>query len=210
MKCELVHITPSAEKQIVYCARVSNPKNQDNYKTAPKLIEYCIKNKHWSIFEMASMCIEVETSRAIAAQILRHKSMNFQEFSQRYADVSELGFEECEPRRQDEKNRQNSIDDLSSQDKMWFKDTMQNLQDQSKQAYAEALNRGIAKECARFLLPLSTTTRMYVMGNIRSWVHYIELRAANGTQLEHRMIAEECKKIFIKELPNVAKALEWK
>lgn len=210
MKVKLIHSTTHAEEEIVYAARVSNPKNQNNMDTAPKLIKYLIKHKHWSPFEMASMCVEIETSRAIAAQILRHRSFSFQEFSQRYADVSDLGFELVEPRRQDTKNRQNSIADLPAEDCDWFLNTMIGIQETAKLAYNEALKRGVAKEQARFLLPLNTTTRLYMHGNVRSWVHYIDLRCANGTQKEHQEIAEECKKIFNKQFPAIAEALEWK
>jgi thymidylate synthase (FAD) len=210
MKVDLVHITPKAEEQIVYTARVSNPSNQSNMDTAPRLIKYLIKHKHWSPFEMSSMCLEIETSRAIAAQILRHRSFVFQEFSQRYSSIEDLGFELYEPRRQDLKNRQNSINDLSPEDQDWYLNTMIDINEQAKLAYKEALNRGIAKECARFLLPLNTKTRIYVNGSVRSWIHYIQVRTDPSTQLEHREIAEECKRIFVEQLPNVAEALEWK
>lgn len=210
MKVKLIHITPDVENVISYCARVSNPKNQSNYNTASKLLKYCIKHKHWSIFEMGSMCIEIETSRAIAAQILRHRSFSFQEWSQRYSDSSTLGFELYRARRQDAKNRQNSIDDLNPLVAGSFELAQQFLYNTSKVLYKGFLKMGVAKESARFLLPLNTSTRFYMHGNIRSWLHFIELRTGNGTQKEHMEIAEECKKIFIKEMPNISEALGWK
>lgn len=206
MKVELIHITPKAEKHISYCARVSNPSNQKNTEYE-KLLAYCIKHQHWSIFEMANMCVEITTSRAISAQILRHKSFSFQEFSQRYSNVSE--FEEYNARRQDLKNRQNSIDDLSIETKAWFHQAQEIAITISSDLYTEAIDKGIAKEQARFLLPLSTRTRLYMNGSIRSWIHYITLRTDPSTQLEHRVIAEECKKIFKDNLPVVSKALNW-
>lgn len=206
MKVQLVHITPESEKVISYCARVSNPKNQDN-PNYEKLLAYCIKNQHWSIFEMATMCIEITTSRAISAQILRHKSFSFQEFSQRYAEATE--FETYKARKQDLKNRQNSTDDLEANTKAWFHWKQKELQKDAKAAYDLALEKGIAKESARFLLPLSTQTKLYMHGTVRSWIHYINLRTANGTQQEHKEIAEECKRIFKEQLPLIAKALEW-
>lgn len=205
MNTKLISITPDAEKTIMYTARVSNPNNQTS--TNPKLLEYCIKHGHWSIFEMANMCVEIETSRAIAAQILRHRSFSFQEFSQRYAEA--LGFEEYPARRQDQKNRQNSIDDMSEEDKQWFKDAQHQIRGVSWNLYLEALRRGVAKEQARFLLPLSTKTKLYMNGSIRSWLHYLDLRCANGTQLEHKEIADSIKAIFIKELPIIAEAKGW-
>jgi thymidylate synthase (FAD) len=204
---KLVAITPDAEKIISYCARVSNPANQENYNTASKLLAYCIKNGHWSVFEMANMVIEIKTGRDIAPQILRHRSFSFQEFSQRYAAAN--SYIERQARRQDLKNRQNSLDDLSSETKAWFKEKQQLTWDAQYEAYEEALEKGIAKECARSLLPLNTETTMYMNGTIRSWIHYIELRSDIATQLEHREIAEGCKAVFCKELPNVAAALGW-
>jgi thymidylate synthase (FAD) len=205
MKVKLISITPDAEKTIMYCARVSNPKNQDSENT--KLLDYCIKHGHWSVFEMAHMTVEITTSRAIAAQILRHKSFSFQEFSQRYAEAQE--FETYNARSQDPKNRQNSIDDMSQEDKQWFFEAQVTIQEQSMILYEAALNRGIAKEQARFLLPLSTQTKLYMSGSIRSWLHYLDVRCGSGTQLEHVEIANEIKKIFIEQLPVIAKAKGW-
>lgn len=197
----------TAEELIGYIARVSNPSNQLNMDTVPKLIKYCIKNKHWSPFEHAHMTLEIETSRGIAAQILRHRSFTFQEFSQRYSEVTE--FETYEARRQDTKNRQNSINDMSPEDNQWFYDTQQIVNESSYTYYQQALQKGIAKEQARFLLPLSTQTTLYMTGSVRSWIHYIELRTDPSTQLEHREIAEACKGIFVGQFPNIAAALEW-
>jgi len=196
-----------AQELISYTARVSNPSNQSNKNTSAKLINYLIKNKHWSPLEMASMCIEITTSRGISPQILRHRSFSFQEFSQRYAEVT--NFVIYPARRQDNKNRQNSVDDMSQQDKDWFFTEQKFIQQQCEDAYNSALARGIAKEQARFLLPLGTQTKLYMSGTIRSWVHYISLRAAHGTQKEHMEIAEGCKKIFNEQFPDVAKALGW-
>lgn len=204
MNTRLVWITPDAEKQIMYCARVSNPKNQNSENT--KLLNYCIREGHWSIFEMANMCVEIETSRAIAAQILRHRSFSFQEFSQRYAKTQ--GFENYEARRQDKTNRQNSIDDMSEEDKDWFRDAQLHVQAFCDASYNEALARGIAREQARFLLPLNTKTKLYMNGTIRSWLHYLQLRRGNGTQLEHQEIANSIWDMFKNEMPIVAKAIE--
>lgn len=205
MNVKLISVTPDCEKTMMYCARVSNPANQDSTNT--KLLDYCIKNNHWSVFEMGNMIVEIETSRAIAAQILRHRSFSFQEFSQRYAEVRD--FEVYEARRQDTKNRQNSIDDMAEEDKLWFESAQKNIRDISAQLYNKALDLGIAKEQARFLLPLSATTKLYMNGTVRSWLHYLDLRTANGTQLEHKEIAEAIKKIFIEQFPVIAKAKEW-
>lgn len=206
MKTALIHITPECEKHIAYCARVSSSDpNNPNYA---KLLAYCIKNKHWSVFEMGSMCIEITTSRAIAQQILRHRSFHFQEFSQRYAKIQE--FETYLPRRQDPINRQNSIDDMNQKTRDWFLKTQDILIMQCKAFYADALSLGIAKEQARFLLPLGVQTKMFMHGTIRDWIHYIELRIGNGTQKEHIDIAKEIQQIFIKELPIIAVALGWK
>jgi len=209
-KIELISITPDAEKTIAYCARVSNPKNQ-NSEQYSKLLKYCIDHGHWSIFEMANMVLEIETTRGIAAQILRHRSFSFQEFSQRYADASFLAESIDIPhlRTQDPKNRQNSIDNLNE-----YKDTIYNSQirelfSKSKALYDMMIKDGVAKECARFILPLATPTRMYMNGTIRSWIHYINLRTANGTQKEHMDVAVKCKDIFIKQLPVVSEALGW-
>jgi thymidylate synthase (FAD) len=196
-----------AEEIISYVARVSNPSNQDNFTTAPKLLAYLIKNFHWSPFEHAFMTLEIETSRGIAAQILRHRSFTFQEFSQRYAKATDIIVYPA--RRQDDKNRQNSIDDLHTEVKNWFEVAQHEVADFAMKKYEEALELGIAKEQARFLLPLSTKTKLYMTGPIRSWIHYIELRSANGTQLEHREIALAAKKLFCDQFPSTAKALGW-
>jgi len=207
---KLITSTPDAEKSMAYIARVSNPKNQDN-NDFTKLIGYCIKNEHWSVFEQAYMTVQIETNRGIAAQILRHRSFTFQEFSQRYADSRELGeIPIPELRRQDNKNRQNSISDLSEELINQFNKKIKNQFNLNKKLYEEMLEAGIAKECARFVLPLATPTRIYMTGSCRSWIHYINLRTANGTQKEHMDIAKECKHIFSKEYPVVSSALNWK
>ena len=209
MTVKLITQTPDAEKTIAYVARVSNPNNQDNENYAG-LLKYCIKHQHWSIFEQASMTLEIETTRGIAAQILRHRSFTFQEFSQRYAESTSLGdIELPELRRQDTKNRQNSTDDLDPETVDKFNRQMITLFSSSKALYESMLKQGVAKECARFVLPLATPTRIYMTGSIRSWIHYINLRSANGTQKEHMLIAEECKKIFIEQYPTVSEALDW-
>ena len=209
MTVKLVSITPDAEQTMAYIARVSNPSNQDNEKYAG-LLKYCIKHNHWSVFEQSSMSLEIETTRAIAAQILRHRSFTFQEFSQRYAASTALGdIDLPELRRQDEKNRQNSTDDLDPEMVEKFNKQMITLFSSSKALYESMLKQGVAKECARFVLPLATPTRIYMTGSIRSWIHYINLRSANGTQKEHMLIAEECKKIFIEQYPTVSEALDW-
>lgn len=205
MNVSLVHITKDCEPLIAHCARVSS--NNSEGRDYKPLLKYCIKHKHWSIFEMGSMCVQIITSRAIAQQILRHRSFHFQEFSQRYAQATK--FETYEARRQDDKNRQNSIDDMSEETKNWFTWAQSQIQKQSQALYEEALKEGIAKEQARFLLPLSTETKLYMHGTIRDWIHYLELRSDNGTQLEHQRIAKDIKKIFINELPVIAQALEW-
>lgn len=199
--------TLSPEDLIVYEARRSNPKNQENLETGPGLLKYCIKNKHWSVFEMVDMTVSIKTSRAISAQILRHKSFSFQEFSQRYAEAQD--FEIYNARRQDLKNRQNSVDDLPNEVNEQFLDAQQQVIFLSNKLYKEALDRGISKESARFLLPLSTTTSLYMKGSIRSWIHYLELRTGNGTQLEHQEIANEIKGIFIENFPATSEALGW-
>jgi thymidylate synthase (FAD) len=212
MNCaKLVSISPDAEKLMSYCARVSNPSNQnnDNYS---KLLKYCIDHQHWSIFEQAFLTVEINTSRGIAAQILRHRSFTFQEFSQRYADATLLAEDIplFELRRQDTKNRQNSIDDIPDEVKSkWHSQIRQHFA-KAKAIYDGMIADGIAKECARFVLPLATPTRIYVSGSVRSWIHYITLRSSNGTQKEHMDIAEKCKSIFISELPMVSEALGWK
>jgi thymidylate synthase (FAD) len=210
MSVKLISVTPDAEKLMSYCARVSNPNNQDSDNYA-KLLAYCIKNKHWSIFEMASMGLEVNTTRGIAAQILRHRSFNFQEFSQRYADTTLLAEEIplFELRRQDDKNRQNSIDDISDEIRYKWNSKIREHFSKAKALYDGMIADGIAKECARFILPLATPTRLYIHGNIRSWIHYIELRSAHGTQKEHMLIAEEAKRIFSEQFPTVSEALGW-
>ena len=207
---KLISVTPDAEEHIAYCARVSNPGNQDNEKYAG-LIKYCIKHQHWSIFEQAFMTLEIETSRGIAAQVLRHRSFTFQEFSQRYADSSLLASEIPLPelRRQDEKNRQNSTDDLDPKLVEIMDKQMITLFDSSMALYEQMLKAGVAKECARFVLPLACKTKMYMTGSIRSWIHYIELRSANGTQKEHMDIANSCKAIFKEQFPVIAEALDW-
>lgn len=206
----LVSITTDAEKLISYCARVSNPSNQNNDDYA-KLLRYCILHGHWSIFEMANMVLEIETTRGIAAQILRHRSFSFQEFSQRYADASFLAesIDIPELRTQDPKNRQNSIDDLNEYKEAIYNQNMRELFAKSKALYDMMIRDGVAKECARFVLPLATPTRMYMNGTIRSWIHYINLRESNGTQKEHMDVANQCKDIFTKQLPTISEALGW-
>ena len=211
MNVRFISITPDAEKTMAYVARVSNPKNQDNEKFAG-LLKYCIKHSHWSVFEQAHMTLEIETTRGLAAQILRHRSFTYQEFSQRYADSSLL--EEVIPlpelRRQDTKNRQNSTDDLDPLDKQHYELEMRKHFDAAMKLYKKMLDSGVAKESARFVLPLATPTRLYMTGSCRSWAHYIDLRSAHGTQKEHMQIAAACKEIFVEQFPNVAEALEWK
>ena len=206
----LISITPNAEEQIVYMARVSNPSNQNNMDTAPRLIKYLIKHKHWSPFEMASMQVEINTTRAIAAQVLRHRSFSFQEFSQRYSSVGDLppiGLPHL--RTQDLKNKQASHDDLDEEVKRHLEIEIDRLYKSSQDLYNYALSKGVAKECARSILPLGTPTRMYMSGTIRSFIHYVEVRAGIETQLEHRLIARDIKRIFTEQLPTVAEALEW-
>ena len=209
MNVKLVSITPDAEKTMAYIARVSNPSNQDNENFAG-LLRYCIKHQHWSVFEQSSMTLEIETTRGLAAQILRHRSFTFQEFSQRYADSNLLGeIELPELRRQDTKNRQNSIDDLDPAIVEKLEKQMNTLFSSSLALYNQMLESGVAKECARFVLPLATPTRLYMTGSCRSWVHYINLRSAHGTQKEHMNIAEACRKVFTEQFPSVSEALEW-
>lgn len=210
MKVKLISVTPDAEKNIAYCARVSNPNNQDN-ENISNLLKYCINHKHWSIFEMASLCLEINTSRGIAAQILRHRSFTFQEFSQRYADTNLLSEEIplFELRRQDTKNRQNSLDDINIETKAKWRSKIREHFAKSQAIYEGMLKDGIAKECARFILPLATPTRLYMNGTIRNWIHYIDLRSSNGTQKEHMDIANECKDIFIQQFPIISEALGW-
>ena len=209
MIVKLITVTPDAEKLMAYVARVSNPSNQDNEKYAG-LLKYCIKHNHWSVFEQSSMTIEIETTRAIAAQILRHRSFTFQEFSQRYAASTALGdIDLPELRRQDEKNRQNSTNDLDPKMVEKFDKQMITLFSSAKSLYEQMLSQGVAKECARMVLPLCTPTRIYMTGSCRSWIHYINLRSAHGTQKEHMDIAEACRKVFTEQFPAVSEALEW-
>ena len=210
MNVILISVTPDAEKMMGYVARVSNPSNQENPKVAG-LLKYCVKHQHWSVFEQSFMTLEIETTRGLAAQILRHRSFTFQEFSQRYADSSLLSTNIPLPelRRQDTKNRQNSINDVDEFKVQKYQMLMQDYFKQGMNLYQQMLNDGIAKECARFVLPLATPTRLYMSGSCRSWVHYIDLRSAHGTQKEHMDIAEACKNVFVEQFPTVAEALEW-
>ena len=209
MTVHLISITPDAEQTMAYIARVSNPSNQDNEKYAG-LLKYCIKHNHWSVFEQSTMTLEIETTRAIAAQILRHRSFTFQEFSQRYAQTNYLGdIELPELRRQDQKNRQNSTDDLDPNVIDTLNKQMQTLFDSSLALYNQMIELDVAKECARMVLPLCTPTRIYMTGSCRSWIHYINLRSAHGTQKEHMIIAEKCRKVFTEQFPTVSEALEW-
>ena len=209
MTVKFVSITPDAEKTMAYIARVSNPKNQDN-ENFSGLLRYCISHQHWSVFEQSSMTLEIETTRGIAAQILRHRSFTYQEFSQRYADSNLLGQVELpELRRQDDKNRQNSIDDLEPEMVEKFNRQMNTLFSSAFGLYNQMLQAGVAKECARFVLPLATPTKLYMTGSCRSWIHYINLRSAHGTQKEHMDISNACKKIFIEQFPAVSEALDW-
>ena len=210
MEVKLISVSPDAEKHMAYCARVSNPNNQENEKYAG-LLRYCIKHQHWSIFEQAFMTLEINTTRGLAAQILRHRSFTYQEFSQRYADSSLLGDSIPLPqlRKQDEKNRQNSTDDLDPILIQELEVKMMNYFRDGMKLYKKMLNAKVAKECARFVLPLATPTRLYMSGSVRSWIHYIELRSGHGTQKEHMDIANACKKIFTEQFPTVAEAMEW-
>lgn len=208
MSVKLISITPDAEKHIAYCARVSNPNNQDSDNIS-KLLKYCIDHKHWSIFEMASLNLEINTTRGLAAQILRHRSFNFQEFSQRYADATLLSEDIplFELRRQDNKNRQNSIDDIDQEVIYKWNSKLREHFAKAKGLYDSMIADGIAKECARFVLPLATPTRLYMNGTLRSWITYISLREKNGTQKEHIIIAKGCKKIFCEQFPIIGEAL---
>ena len=210
MNVKFVSITPDAEKTMAYIARVSNPSNQENEKYAG-LLKYCIKHNHWSVFEQSSMTLEIETTRGLAAQILRHRSFTYQEFSQRYADTKLLDDKIPLPklRKQDLKNRQNSTDDLDEFLIQDFELEMEKLFNSSMNLYNRMLDNGVAKECARFVLPLATPTRLYMTGSCRSWVHYINLRSAHGTQKERMDIAHKCREIFVEKFPNVSEALEW-
>ena len=207
---KLISATPDAEAHMGYVARVSNPANQENPKVAG-LLKYCIKHGHWSVFEQAFMTLEIHTTRGLAAQLLRHRSMTYQEFSQRYADSSLLTEEIPLPelRRQDTKNRQNSIDDIDPFVKQEFEIKMRQHFDAGMKLYKEMLDADIAKECSRFVLPLAVPTKMYMTGSVRSWIHYIELRSGHGTQKEHMDIANECKRIFAEQFPICAEAMEW-
>jgi len=202
---QLVHATPDAESLVAYMARVSNPDNQDNPESE-RLIRYLIKHKHWSPFEMVNMCVQIETTRSVAAQILRHRSFSFQEFSQRYAQVAEPAMIP-QLRRQDTKNRQNSIDDLDPYTVKDFTVKINSLFELSESLYNELLQAGVAKECARDVLPLSTPTKLYMNGTLRSWLHYTELRCANGTQYEHKLIADQVKGLIEQEFPTIYKAM---
>jgi thymidylate synthase (FAD) len=210
MNIKLISITPDIEKLMAYCAKVSNPNGQDNDNYA-NLLKYCITHQHWSIFEQGFMTVEINTTRGIAAQVLRHRSFTFQEFSQRYADATLLS-EDIPPfelRRQDNKNRQNSIDDISDEIKTKWNSQIREHFAKSKAIYDGMIADGIAKECARFVLPLAVPTRLYMSGTIRSWIHYINLRSSHGTQKEHMDIANNVKEIFIQQLPVVSQALGW-
>ena len=207
---KLVSVTPDAEKTIAYVARVSNPQNQENEKFAG-LLRYCIQHGHWSVFEQAFMTVEINTTRGLAAQILRHRSFTYQEFSQRYQDVSHIREDIPLPelRSQDEKNRQNSIDDVEPSVVEKYNAKMRKHFDASIDLYKSMLHDGIAKECARFVLPLATPTRLYMTGSVRSWIHYIELRSAHGTQKEHIELVENVRKVFVEQFPTVSEALGW-
>ena len=209
MTVKLVSITPDAEQMMAYIARVSNPSNQENEKYSG-LLKYCIKHNHWSVFEQSTMTVEIETTRAIAAQILRHRSFTFQEFSQRYADTNLLeAIQLPELRRQDSKNRQNSIDDLDPEVIDKLNKQMKTLFSSGQALYNQMIESGVAKECARMVLPLCTPTRIYMTGSCRSWIHYINLRSAHGTQKEHMVIAKAVKDVFVEQFPAVSEALEW-
>ena len=201
---KLVWVTPDAERLIGKIARVSNPANEDNPEVT-KLLRYLIKHKHWSPFEMASMCLEINTTRAIATQILRHRSFSFQEFSQRYAPALDVSIPHL--RRQDLKNRQNSIDDLDEQTAEFIEERIVNHFREAQDLYQYMLSKGVAKECSRSVLPLNTTTRLYMSGTIRSWLHYIDLRSWHGTQWEHTQIALNALEILKQELPTIADAM---
>jgi len=207
---KLVSVTPDAEKHMAYVARVSNPQNQDNDKFAG-LLKYCISHGHWSVFEQAFMTVEINTTRGLAAQILRHRSFTYQEFSQRYADVSHIREDIPLPelRSQDTKNRQNSVDDVDSAIVEKYNKEMRKHFDQGIDLYKKMLRDGIAKECARFVLPLATPTRLYMSGSVRSWIHYIDLRSGHGTQKEHMDVAEGVRSLFCDQFPTVSEALEW-
>ena len=205
---KLIHSTPDGDNLVAYMARVSNPNNQDNTETSGRLIKYLITHKHWSPFEMVNMCVEINTTRSIAAQILRHRSFSFQEFSQRYAKVTQpIGVPDL--RKQDKKNRQNSTDDLNAFTLQHYQHRLQQHFAQATHIYESMLDAGVAKECAREVLPLCTPTKMYMNGTLRSWIHYCELRCANGTQKEHKDVADECKNLIMEQFPLVSEALGW-
>ena len=210
MNVKFVSITPDAEKMMAYIARVSNPSNQQN-ENYSGLLKYCIKHNHWSVFEQSSMTLEIETTRGLAAQILRHRSFTFQEFSQRYADTKLLDTEIPVPdlRSQDLKNRQNSNDDIPQEKKEEYQALIARHFEDSMNLYNSLLESGVAKECARFVLPLATPTRLYMTGSCRSWIHYINLRSAHGTQREHMDVVEKARSIFVEQFPSVSEALEW-
>ena len=210
MNVKFVSITPDAEKMMAYIARVSNPSNQQN-ENYSGLLKYCIKHNHWSVFEQSSMTLEIETTRGLAAQILRHRSFTFQEFSQRYADTKLLDTEIPVPdlRSQDTKNRQNSNDDIPQEKKEEYQALIARHFEDSMNLYNSLLSEGVAKECARFVLPLATPTRLYMTGSCRSWIHYINLRSAHGTQREHMDVVEKARSIFVEQFPSVSEALEW-
>ena len=207
---KLVSVTPDAEQHMAYVARVSNPSNQGNDNFAG-LLRYCIKHQHWSVFEQAFMTVEINTTRGLAAQILRHRSFTFQEFSQRYADTNLLDSVIPIPdlRSQDSKNRQNSNDDIPQEKKKEYQALISRHFSEAMDLYNALLQEGVAKECARFVLPLATPTRIYMTGSVRSWIHYIDLRSAHGTQKEHMDVAEGVRRIFTEQFPVVAEALEW-
>lgn len=208
MRVKLAEVTPDAEKKIIRIARVSSPQNQDSPEYI-RLLRYCVKHGHWSVFEHAHMTVEIETSLAIATQILRHRSFTFQQFSQRYADVSTLGFETVYLRKQAETNRQSSTDPLDDEKAQKLQNNIDAFLIQSRRLYLELLDAGVAKECARMVLPQCTTTRMYMTGNIRSWIHYLQLRTGEDVQLEHRAVAAEIQKIFTEQFPAISSALGW-
>ena len=210
MNVKFVSITPDAEKMMAYIARVSNPSNQQN-ENYSGLLKYCIKHNHWSVFEQSSMTLEIETTRGLAAQILRHRSFTFQEFSQRYADTKLLDTEIPVPdlRSQDKKNRQNSNDDIPQEKKEEYQALIARHFEDSMNLYNALLENGVAKECARFVLPLATPTRLYMTGSCRSWIHYINLRSAHGTQREHMDVVAKARSIFVEQFPSVSEALEW-
>jgi thymidylate synthase (FAD) len=204
MNITFVHCSPDAENLIVRMARVSNPANEDNMATASKLLRYLIDHQHWSPFEMCSLCVKIDTERDISAQILRHRSFSFQEFSTRYAEAQPFTVPEL--RKQDVKNRQNSTNDLDIHTQVYYDEQIRNQYADIEELYEEMIADGVAKECARRILPLSTQTTLYMHGTLRSWIHYINVRTDPGTQLEHRLIAEGCKQIFIEQFPTIGEA----